>query len=73
MSEAVAEIAIENVAELTLSEELPTVPLPAEPTADFDMATIAYRLWEERGRPEGDADRDWYEAERKVRSRNGSE
>ena len=29
---------------------------------------LAYRLWEERGRPEGRPDEDWYEAERRLRS-----
>jgi hypothetical protein len=25
---------------------------------------LAYRLWKQRGKPEGDAEQDWYEAER---------
>ncbi len=29
---------------------------------------LAYRLWEERGRPEGRAEEDWFEAERRLRS-----
>lgn len=29
---------------------------------------LAYRLWEERGRPQGRADEDWFEAERRLRS-----
>jgi hypothetical protein len=29
---------------------------------------LAYRLWVERGRPEGRADEDWFEAERRLRS-----
>lgn len=27
---------------------------------------LAYRLWEERGRPEGRPDDDWFEAERRL-------
>lgn len=27
---------------------------------------LAYRLWGERGRPEGDADSDWFEAEHQL-------
>jgi len=27
---------------------------------------LAYRLWEERGRPEGRAEEDWFEAERRL-------
>jgi hypothetical protein len=29
---------------------------------------LAYRLWEERGRPEGRADEHWFEAERRLQS-----
>jgi hypothetical protein len=29
---------------------------------------LAYRLWEERGRPEGRADEDWFEAGRRLQS-----
>ena len=29
---------------------------------------LAYRLWEERGRPVGRPDDDWFEAERRLRS-----
>jgi hypothetical protein len=29
---------------------------------------LAYRLWEERGRPEGRPDEDWFEAERRLLS-----
>ncbi len=29
---------------------------------------LAYRLWEERGRPNGRPDDDWFEAERRLRS-----
>ena len=31
-----------------------------------DVATLAYRLWEERGRPMGSPEVDWYRAEREV-------
>ena len=29
---------------------------------------LAYRLWEERGRPEGRPEEDWFEAERRLLS-----
>jgi hypothetical protein len=29
---------------------------------------LAYRLWEARGRPEGQAEADWFEAERRLSS-----
>jgi Protein of unknown function (DUF2934) len=31
-------------------------------------ATLAYQLWEQRGRPDGTADADWQEAERLISS-----
>ncbi len=31
-----------------------------------DVAKLAYRLWEERGRPMGSPEVDWYRAEREV-------
>ncbi len=73
MSGIANEIALENVPEMTLPKELRDAPSAEEPTNEFDIAAIAYRLWEERGRPQGDPDRDWYEAERQARSANGSE
>ncbi len=36
---------------------------------DFrDIQQLAYRLWQERGGPSGDADTDWYEAEHRLAS-----
>jgi len=31
-----------------------------------DVAKLAYRFWEERGRPMGSPEADWYRAEREV-------
>jgi len=36
-----------------------------------DIARRAYLIWEERGRPLGSAEVDWYEAERQLQTRNG--
>lgn len=33
-----------------------------------EQRELAYRLWEERGRPEGRAEDDWFEAERRLSS-----
>jgi len=33
-----------------------------------DIAKLAYWLWEERGRPAGSSEVDWYQAERKLKS-----
>jgi hypothetical protein len=35
---------------------------------DQDIRTLAYQLWESRGRPVGDPEADWQEAERKLLS-----
>ena len=37
---------------------------------DADIATLAYQLWQERGCPNGEADQDWYEAERSLKVGN---
>jgi hypothetical protein len=36
-----------------------------------DIARLAYQIWEERGRPIGSAEVDWYEAERQLQTRSG--
>lgn len=73
MSSVAAQAVVEKASALTLPEQVPEQASPEETTMTLDVAAIAYRLWEERGRPEGDPDRDWYEAERQVGSLNGSE
>ena len=35
-----------------------------------DIARRAYLIWEERGRPLGSAEVDWYEAERQLQTRS---
>jgi hypothetical protein len=52
--------------------ETPSLAVFENSTGDCDIAALAYRLWEERGRPDGDPEHDWYEAERLVGVRNGS-
>jgi hypothetical protein len=37
-----------------------------------DIARLAYQIWEERGRPIGSAEVDWYEAERQLQIRSGA-
>jgi hypothetical protein len=34
-----------------------------------DIATLAYRLWQQRGEPEGSADEDWFHAVKELRAR----
>jgi len=55
--------------------KLPTKQQPVELTTDFPgedrhefVAKLAYKLWEERGRPLGSPDVDWFAAERAVYS-----
>ena len=58
-------IAAENAsaaAELQASFTLPEKQNLLRPNS-ADIAALAYRLWEERGCPDGEAERDWYEAE----------
>jgi hypothetical protein len=40
-----------------------------DPHEDEDIAKLAYRLWEERGRPLGSPEVDWYQTERELESR----
>jgi hypothetical protein len=35
---------------------------------DDSIRHLAYQLWEARGRRDGEADRDWHEAERRLQS-----
>lgn len=37
-----------------------------------DIAILAYQLWEERGRPDGSSEQDWFEAERQLRDQLAS-
>ena len=39
----------------------------AEASRQNDIARLAYALWQQRGCPEGSAERDWLEAEQHVR------
>jgi hypothetical protein len=38
-----------------------------QPTTEEDIARLAYSLWEQRGRPDGSAEVDWFEAEQQLR------
>jgi hypothetical protein len=38
-----------------------------QPTAEEDIARLAYSLWEQRGRPDGSTEVDWFEAEQQLR------
>ena len=53
------------------SEELPVSG--AGPHSDIeDVATLAYRLWQERGCPDGSSDVDWFHAEQLLRDDEAS-
>ncbi|MBV8811714.1 MAG: DUF2934 domain-containing protein [Acidobacteriaceae bacterium] len=40
---------------------------PACPTLDPEnIAQLAYSLWQQRGCPEGESEKDWFEAERQF-------
>jgi hypothetical protein len=64
MANAAAKTAVEHLASPPLEAEnaTPTV----EPGDTPGIAILAYELWEGRGRPIGDPETDWFEAERLV-------
>jgi Protein of unknown function (DUF2934) len=52
---------------MQLSESPETSAQSAEPQHVHDqIASLAYALWQERGRPEGSPDEDWLRAEREL-------
>ncbi|HEY3742490.1 MAG TPA: DUF2934 domain-containing protein, partial [Bryobacteraceae bacterium] len=55
-----------------LNHEQEHHPTHAHGIATFghaQIAELAYELWESKGRPDGTADEDWYEAARQLRAR----
>ena len=38
----------------------------AQENASQDIASLAYTLWEQRGRPQGSAEQDWNRAEEQI-------
>jgi hypothetical protein len=71
MSKPAVKSALEDMCIPAPPEEVPTT-LSAEGMSNEDhISTLAYQLWEERGRPDGDPELDWYEAERQLRMGNG--
>jgi hypothetical protein len=70
MSKPAVSTAFENVSPLTLPEAGVGAPSMEEAANNNEIATLAYRLWEERRRPEGDPERDWCEAERRLAMRD---
>jgi hypothetical protein len=49
------------------SVELDTTQSETQIQRRYDIANLAYALWQYRGCPEGSAEQDWYEAEETVR------
>jgi hypothetical protein len=72
MSKPAVKSALEEMALPTPPEEVPTTLAGEEMLNEDNISTLAYQLWEERGRPDGDPELDWYEAERQLRMRNGA-
>jgi hypothetical protein len=62
----------EVVSQEPLPEEFPSKSSTEESANSGDIAALAYRLWEERGCPDGDPEQDWYEAEHQVTIRKAS-
>ncbi len=53
-------------APLASAKELPTRPLVTPPSDSSSIAALAYRLWQERGCPEGSPEVDWLRAEEEL-------
>ena len=70
MSQSAVKSALESM--LVPPEEVPTTPSAKEMLNEDNISTLAYQLWEERGRPYDDPELDWYEAERQLSMRNGA-
>jgi Protein of unknown function (DUF2934) len=51
---------------VTADEGLPKIEFELD---SMDVASMAYKLWEQRGCPYGSPDDDWYEAERRTKAR----
>jgi hypothetical protein len=66
MPTAVPDSVQRNNAEATRTEPTTKDSFSSSETMQ-DIARLAYALWEERGCPEGSAERDWLEAEQKLR------
>jgi hypothetical protein len=49
-----------------------TAPVAANST-EVEIRLRAYELWEERGRPDGTPDDDWFRAEQELLSQAGTE
>ena len=53
------------------SRRLQTAPIQTNDPIDFtSISALAHKLWEERGRPEGSPEVDWFEAERQLLGRS---
>jgi hypothetical protein len=42
-----------------------------EGVEERETAALAYRLWEQRGRPVGSPEEDWYRAQSELKARRG--
>jgi len=46
----------------------PRYPIPVSSTVPHEhIAQLAYSLWQQRGCPQGSAEKDWFDAERRLR------
>lgn len=54
--------------EETFHSERPTTGHGVAAFGHQDIAALAYSLWEKKGRPQGSAEQDWYEAVKELRS-----
>jgi hypothetical protein len=52
------------------TKKLPTESCMGTAADETEIASLAYRLWLERGCPEGSPEEDWFLAERELRQRS---
>jgi hypothetical protein len=66
--------------DVTAREDIARPGLPVAETVEAEIvelpqdeiALLAYSYWEERGRPEGSPEEDWYRAEAELRQRRAA-
>lgn len=71
MSKQARNAVLKTTSALAAPADMMSAPAPAcDAQTEMDIATLAYQIWEQRGRPDGNPESDWYEAERLMSARN---
>ena len=59
-------LAVSVICWLRASVALAKLAPTDQPSFSEEVARLAYQFWEERGRPEGSSQQDWYRAEAEL-------